>query len=104
MVKLIIGDGDTTQPHLAVADSVIHDATCVVVSETGIRALVSCVPEEELKASLNRLVASELVIQRGTPPEAVYSFKHALVQDTAYSTLLRGPRQALHRRIAEALQ
>jgi len=41
---------------------------------------------------------------RGAPPAAEYLFKHALVQDTAYSTLLRGPRQALHRRIAEALE
>jgi predicted ATPase len=38
------------------------------------------------------------------PPTAEYLFKHALVQDTAYSTLLRGPRQALHRRIGEALE
>ena len=38
------------------------------------------------------------------PPAAEYLFKHALVQDTAYSTRLRGPRQALHRRIAEALE
>src|SRR5262249_10320161 len=45
-----------------------------------------------------------LVFQRGVPPMAEYLFKHALVQDTAYSTLLRGPRQALHRRIAEALE
>ena len=42
--------------------------------------------------------------QRGVPPAAEYPFKHALVQDTAYTTLLRGPRQALHRRIAEALE
>jgi len=65
---------------------------------------VSHLPEDELQAALARLVASELVFERGSPPEAVYSFKHALVQDTAYSTLLRGPRQALHRRIAEALE
>ena len=38
---------------------------------------VSPVPEDELQAALGRLVASELVFQRGTPPEAVYSFKHA---------------------------
>jgi predicted ATPase len=61
-------------------------------------------PEDELQASLDRIVASELVFQRGTPPEAVYSFKHALVQDAAHDSLLRGPRQALHRRIAEALE
>ena len=54
--------------------------------------------------ALRRLVEAGLVFQRGMPPAAEYLFKHALVQDTAYSTLLRGPRQALHRRIAEALE
>jgi predicted ATPase len=44
-----------------------------------------------------------LVFQRGVPPEAVYLFKHALVQDTAYGTLLRAPRRQLHARIAAAL-
>jgi len=60
--------------------------------------------EPELQEALRRLVDSGLVFQRGLPPTAEYLFKHALVQDTAYSTLLRGPRQALHRRIAEALE
>jgi tetratricopeptide (TPR) repeat protein len=60
--------------------------------------------EPELKEALRRLVEAGLVFQRGVPPVAEYLFKHALVQDTAYSTLLRGPRQALHRRIAEALE
>jgi len=59
--------------------------------------------EAELQEALRRLVEAGLVFQRGAPPAAEYLFKHALVQDTAYSTLLRGPRQALHRRIAEAL-
>jgi tetratricopeptide (TPR) repeat protein len=44
------------------------------------------------------------VFQRGNPPTADYQFKHALVQDTAYGTLLRGPRQALHERIAAAIE
>ena len=61
-------------------------------------------PEDELQAALHRLVAAELVFQRGTPPDAVYIFKHALVQDAAYSTLLRGTRQQLHAQIAEALK
>src|SRR6202040_3370035 len=56
---------------------------------------VSRLPEDELRAALTRLVASELVFQRGTPPEAVYSFKHALVQDAAYDSLLRGARRQL---------
>jgi class 3 adenylate cyclase/predicted ATPase len=60
--------------------------------------------EPELHEALRRLVEAGLVFQRGVPPAAEYLFKHALVQDTAYSTLLRGPRQALHRRIAEAME
>jgi predicted ATPase/class 3 adenylate cyclase len=65
---------------------------------------VSRLPEEELHAALARLVASELVFQRGTPPDAVYSFKHALVQDAAHGSLLRSSRQQLHAQIAEALE
>jgi class 3 adenylate cyclase/predicted ATPase len=64
---------------------------------------VSGLPEDELQAALGQLVASELVFQRGTPPEAVYSFKHALVQDAAHGSLLRKARQQLHAQIAEAL-
>ena len=65
---------------------------------------VSGLPEDELQAALSRLVASELVFQSGTPPDAVYTFKHALVQEAAYGTLLRDTRQQLHGRIAEALE
>jgi class 3 adenylate cyclase/predicted ATPase len=65
---------------------------------------VSRLPEDELEAALGRLVASELVFQRGTPPDAVYSFKHALVQDAARGSLLRSVRQQLHAQIAEALE
>jgi predicted ATPase len=65
---------------------------------------VSRLPEDELQASLARLVASELVFQRGTPPDAVYAFKHALVQDAAHGSLLRSTRQQLHAQIAAALE
>jgi class 3 adenylate cyclase/tetratricopeptide (TPR) repeat protein len=65
---------------------------------------VSRLPENELNAALDRLVASELVFQRGMPPDAVYSFKHALVQDAAHGSLLRGARQQLHAQIAGALE
>jgi class 3 adenylate cyclase/predicted ATPase len=65
---------------------------------------VSSLPEEELQAALARLVASELVYQRGTPPDAIYIFKHALVQDAAHGSLLRSTRRQLHARIAEALE
>ena len=65
---------------------------------------VSRLAEDELQAALARLVASELMFQRGTPPDAVYAFKHALVQDAAHGSLLRSIRQQLHARIAEALE
>jgi len=65
---------------------------------------VSRLSEHELRMALARLVESELVFQRGTPPEAVYTFKHALVQDAAHASLLRSSRQQLHAQIAEALE
>jgi predicted ATPase/class 3 adenylate cyclase len=65
---------------------------------------VSRLSEDRLQTALTRLVASDLVFQRGTPPEAVYIFKHALVQDAAHGSLLRNARQQLHAQIAEALE
>jgi class 3 adenylate cyclase/predicted ATPase len=66
--------------------------------------VVSGLPEEELQVALARLVDSELVFQTGTPPDAVYTFKHVLVQEAAYGSLLRDTRQHLHGQIAEALE
>jgi class 3 adenylate cyclase/tetratricopeptide (TPR) repeat protein len=57
----------------------------------------------DLDMALSRLVASELVYCRGQPPEARYTFKHALVQDTAYASLVRGRRRELHGRVADAI-
>jgi predicted ATPase len=57
-----------------------------------------------LRDALSQLVRSELVFGRGEPPQALYTFKHALVRDAAYETLLRGPRQELHARIATVLE
>ncbi|MGB6396969.1 MAG: AAA family ATPase, partial [Bradyrhizobium sp.] len=65
---------------------------------------VSRLSEDELQTALARLVASELVFQRGTSPDAVYTFKHALVQDAAHGSLLRRARQQLHGQIAQALE
>ncbi len=59
--------------------------------------------EAELGSALERLVQSGLLSRQGMPPQASYLFKHALVQDAAYGTLLREPRRALHAGIAEAL-
>jgi len=58
----------------------------------------------QLRSALERLKEADLLFQQGVPPHASYLFKHALVQDAAYGTLLRQPRRALHARIAEALQ
>src|SRR5215207_1144044 len=68
--------------------------------------LLSAVRQDEgvLKRGLDRLVGASLLFQRGGPPNTVYAFKHALVQDTAYLTLLRGPRRELHARIALVLE
>ncbi|MFQ6024332.1 MAG: AAA family ATPase [Acidiferrobacterales bacterium] len=62
------------------------------------------VSEDELDRSLNKLIDSGLIFRRGTPPNANYVFKHALIQDTAYASLLRSKRRELHGRIAEALE
>ncbi|WP_439364696.1 AAA family ATPase [Bradyrhizobium sp. DASA03005] len=67
-------------------------------------ARTTALPESELQAALDDLVGSGLVFRRGTPPLATYSFKHALVQDAAYATLVRAKRQRLHARIAAALE
>ena len=67
-------------------------------------AAVARKPEAELGSALDRLIAAGLLFRQGAPPHATYLFKHALVQDAAYGTLLREPRRALHARIAEALE
>jgi len=61
-------------------------------------------PEAELGSALDRLIAAGLLFRQGVPPHASYLFKHALVQDAAYGTLLREPRRTLHARIAETLE
>jgi predicted ATPase/class 3 adenylate cyclase len=68
--------------------------------------LASVVPksEAELGLALDRLIQGGLLFRQGVPPHASYLFKHALVQDAAYGTLLREPRRALHARIVEALE
>ena len=57
----------------------------------------------KVEAALNALVGSGLVFARGSPPHAIYTFKHALVQDTAYATLLRAQRQRLHAALASIM-
>jgi class 3 adenylate cyclase/predicted ATPase len=61
-------------------------------------------PETELRAALDRLIAAGLLLRRGGRWKSTYVFKHVLVRDAAYSTLLREQRRALHARIAETLE
>jgi class 3 adenylate cyclase/predicted ATPase len=67
-------------------------------------AAVARKSEAELGSALERLVQTGLLFRQGVPPQASYLFKHALVQDAAYGTMLREPRRALHARIAEAIE
>jgi predicted ATPase len=60
--------------------------------------------EAELQSALDRPMAAGLLFRQGAPPHATYLFKHALVRDAAYGTLLREPRHALHASIAETLE
>ena len=70
----------------------------------GLMAAVSELPEQGLSDALAQLVAAGLIFQRGTPPDATYRFKHTLVQDAAYDSRLRAPRQLLHGRIAGVIE
>jgi predicted ATPase/class 3 adenylate cyclase len=65
---------------------------------------VSPLDEATLEQGLRQLVEAELIYQRGLPPQASYLFKHALIQDTAYQSLLKSTRQQLHQRSARVLE
>jgi class 3 adenylate cyclase len=65
---------------------------------------VAAMPHPQIDDALAQLVGAELIYRRGIPPDAEYTFKHALVQDAAYGTLLRSRRQQLHARIAATLE
>jgi len=67
-------------------------------------AAVSQFPENELSDALDQLTNAELIFPRGHPPYASYSFKHALIQDAAYATLVKTTRYQLHSRIAQVLK
>ena len=65
---------------------------------------VSQLDEATLQRELKRLVDAELVYHRGVPPQSTYVFKHALIQDAAYASLLKSTRQQYHQRIAQVLE
>ena len=67
-------------------------------------AAVAAMPEAALEAALDQLTRSDLVFGRGPPPHLTYAFKHALVRDVAYDSLLKSKRQQLHAHIAQVLE
>ena len=67
-------------------------------------AAVAPMPQAQLDDALARLTDSGLAFRRGTPPDAIYTFKHALVQDAAYDSLLKSRRQELHAKIARVME
>ena len=70
----------------------------------GLISAVAGMPQQKLDEALDQLTSAELIFRVGAPPYAEYTFKHALVRDAAYSTLLRSRRQLIHGRIAKVLE
>ena len=85
---------DVAQIGAAIGREFSHPLLVAVVAE----------PEAKLQSALDRLITAGLLFRQGVPPHASYLFKHALVQDAAYGTLLRDARRALHARIAGTLE
>ena len=90
---------------LSVVKEVVQTAACIGRRFShDLLAAAAALPEGQLLAALDQLVAAQIVFRRGTPPEAVYTFKHSLVQDAAYQSMLKGRRQQLHAAVARALE
>ena len=85
---------EAAQIGAAIGRQFSHDLVAAVARKHG----------TDLESALDRLVLAGLLFRQGLPPHATYLFKHALVQDAAYGTLLREQRRALHARIAETLE
>jgi class 3 adenylate cyclase/tetratricopeptide (TPR) repeat protein len=85
---------EVAQVGAAIGREFSHSLLASVISKSG----------ADLNSALDRLIQAGLLFRHGMPPHAAYLFKHALVQDAAYGTLLRGGRQTLHARIAKTLE
>ena len=90
---------------MQLAKVVAQSAACIGREfEYALLAAVLPVPQAELTTSLRQLIDAELIYGRGVVPESRYSFKHALVRDAAYQSLLKAKRRELHARVAGALE
>jgi predicted ATPase len=87
------------------ADRVVAQLAATIGRESSFELLQDVLGKsaEALGAALIRLVELEIVLENGVPPSSTYIFRHALIQDAAYGSLLRTTRQEFHRKIAEAL-
>jgi predicted ATPase/class 3 adenylate cyclase len=84
----------------------VAQLAAVLGREFAYELLQAIAPQDEdtLQAGLAQLVAAELLYQRGRPPRARYSFKHALIQDAAYASLLKSTRQQVHQQMAQVIE
>ncbi len=84
----------------------VAQMSAVIGREFSFQQLTSVfqIAEQRLHSNLQALVAADLIVEQGRPPKVVYSFRHALVQDAAYGSLLRDRRRALHCQVATALE
>ena len=90
----LVGAKQVAQTAAVIGREFSHELLCAVTS----------ISEGELLSALKQLVQSELIFQRGDPPQARYTFKHALVRDAAYQSLLKANRKIQHRRVAQTLE
>jgi class 3 adenylate cyclase/tetratricopeptide (TPR) repeat protein len=124
LTKAVLDSGAATQEILSAVPATLHASLMARLDRLGTSAkqtaqvgaaigrefsyelLVATAerPEKELQVALDQLIRAGLIFERGAPPQGSYLFKHALVQDAAYGTLLRTQREGLHARIALALE
>ncbi len=116
VTKAVVDTGDTTVPaslrgslmarldRIPQAKEIAQIAACLGREfDHEVLAAIAQRPDHQLAHALDRLTAAELVFQRGVRPHAKYTFKHALVQEAAYASLLQSRRQQLHSRILDVL-
>jgi predicted ATPase/class 3 adenylate cyclase len=106
MIPVTLQDSLLARLDRLTESKVVAQIGATIGREFSFELLAAVVPSKpkELEAALALLEAADLISARGSPPQLIYTFKHALVQEAAYSTLLISRRQKLHGRIAETLQ
>jgi class 3 adenylate cyclase/tetratricopeptide (TPR) repeat protein len=106
MIPVTLQDSLLARLDRLTESKVVAQIGAAIGREFSFELLAAVVPSKakELEAALAMLEAADLISARGIPPQVIYTFKHGLVQEAAYSTLLISRRQTLHKRIAETLQ